>query len=402
VNITLSPDQQVALDTLLNLIENPLRSDLVLAGAAGCGKTTLMRKLIGIVEGQMGRHCTLLAPTGKAAYRLAEVTGRSTSTIHQALYPRVTRNPLTGKPEFHQPGGICERGQLAVVDEASMVSRKLYQDIHENLPPRALVLYVGDSEQLMPVDPTADPGENTWGPAMEEPDARLTKVHRQEEGNPILAYATAIREGWGNEWSREYAHDSERLQVYSGYESAMHWTLDQYKAGYDATVLTYTNKMRKRLNQDIRKGLGYHRQGVIVPGDRLLVRVNNHDLQIMNGEVLTVEDVEDARSDLCSDAKVVHTERGSFLVNMDFFNGNKSQYIEWKQKFARRDPVWVHCDHGFALTIHASQGSEWERVCVVIDSAVMRIGRERPDEGRRMVYTAVTRARDQLAVIRGV
>lgn len=401
MNITLSPDQQVALDTLLDLLENPVRSDLVLVGAAGCGKTTLMRKLIGIVESQLGRHCTLLAPTGKAAYRLAEVTGRSTSTIHQALYPRVRRDFSTGELVFERPGGICGSGQVAVVDEASMVGQKLYRDIHEHLPRGAQVLYVGDSEQLMPVDPRAEPGENTWGPAMEDPDARLTKVHRQEEGNPILQYATAIREGWGNQWSTEYQHDNDRLQVYSGYDSAMRWTLDQYKAGRDATVLTYTNRMRKRLNEDIRKGLGYHRQGFIVPGDRLLVRVNNHDLQIMNGEVVTVEDVEDAHSGLCSHAKVVHTERGSFLVNMEFFNGNKSRYIEWKQKHARRDPVWVHCDHGYALTIHASQGSEWERVCVVIDSAVIRLARERPDEGRRMIYTAVTRAREQLAIIRG-
>jgi len=402
MTITLSADQEVAQETILDLLRNPVGSDIVLVGAAGCGKTTLMRSTIQIVEEELGRACTLLAPTGKAAFRLSEVTGRACSTVHKALYPRVSRDKATGELHFHSPQGVCGPGQLAVIDEASMVGPKLYNDIHQSLPARAQVLYVGDKEQLMPVDPKAKPGSPTWGPSMEEPDAELTKVHRQQDGNPILAYATAIREGWGNDWSQTYEHDSDQLQVYRGYQSAMKWTLDQYKAGLDATVLTYTNRMRHKLNRDIRQGLGLYREGPVVPGDRLLVRVNNHDLQLMNGEVVTVEAVEHAVSDICANAVVVHTERGSFLLNLDYFNGSKNHYIEWKQKRAKRDPVWVHCDHGFALTIHASQGSEWERVCVVVDGAVLRRTRESPDEGRRMIYTAVTRARDQLAMVWGV
>jgi exodeoxyribonuclease V alpha subunit len=395
MNVELSSDQRVAQERILACLTKPTRQDVVLVGAAGCGKTTLMRSTIDRVENELGRACTLLAPTGKAAFRLSEVTGRTVSTIHRALYPRVRRNRETGKLEFTQPQGICEPGMLAVIDEGSMVGSGLYKDIHENLPRGAQVLYVADKEQLMPVN-------DTWGPALDEPDAELKHVHRQAEGNPILSYATAIRSGTGNRWSHEYRDDDERLQVYSGYSSALGWTLDQYKAGFDSTVLTYTNRMRHRLNTDIRKALGLYRQGVIVPGDKLLVRVNNHDLQLMNGEVVTVEAVEDAMSDLCDRALVVHTERGSFLVNLDFFNGRKDLYIEWKSKRARHDPIWVHCDHGFALTIHASQGSEWERVCVILDGPVISLARERPEEGRRMVYTAVTRARDHLAIIRGV
>ena len=387
MNIELSDDQRTAEDALFRLLKEQRREDVVLTGAAGCGKTTLMRSLIERVENDLDRACRLLTPTGKAALRLSQVTGRGVSTIHSALYPRAKR--IGGELVWESPQEVCERGQVVVIDEASMVGSALYKDIHSKLPHRAQVLYVGDKEQLQPVN-------DTWGPSLDEPDALLTRVHRQAEGNPVLEYATAIRSGYGREWSQAYQGDKPELQVYEGYASAMQWTLDQFKAGRDATILTYTNKTRFRLNQDIRAGLGL--VGDIVVGDRILVRNNNRDLGVMNGEVLTVELVEETESNLCGRAKVVHTERGSFLVNMDLFNGRNDLWVEWKQSKAKRDPMWVHCHHGFALTIHASQGSEWKRVGIVLDPALMRSAREDPDAGRRLMYTAVTRAAERLAL----
>jgi exodeoxyribonuclease V len=390
MDINLSEDQKVAFDKVYDLLVNPIREDIVLVGAAGCGKTTLLRYVISEVEANLGRHCSLWAPTGKAASRLSKVTGREANTVHYGLYPRVKRGS-DGRPVWEKPKELCGEGQLAIVDEASMVGRDLYNDIHKKLPQDAQVLYVGDREQLRPVN-------DTWGPALEAADGVLTKVHRQVEGNPILAYATAIRSGAGDDWAKAYDGANPRLQVYDGYASAVAWALDHYKAGKDSTVLTYTNAVRHKLNKELRQRLG--RTGTICAGDKLLVRANNRDIGLMNGEVVTVAFAEPIASDLADSCMLVETVEGQeFLVNMAFFNGDKSRYMDWKSRFARRDPIWVHCDHGYVLTIHASQGSEWQNVCVILDDAMARVTRENADDGRRLNYTAVTRAMESLALV---
>jgi len=232
MSVEFSGDQEQALDKILSAIEKESEASMV--GPAGSGKTTLTRTLIERAE----RPVVLGAPTGKAANVLAKATSRRASTLHRLHYGEVyedeDRNPI-----FGQPGPPCAPGDLLIVDEASMVGKKLYDEFMSWVPEGATVLWVGDREQLPPVN-------GTWGPNLLEPTAALTEVHRQARGNPIISYATAIREGRAGEFEGD--PDDPRLQMEEGFHAAVQWMVKQRKEGKDATLITYTHDVRKALN----------------------------------------------------------------------------------------------------------------------------------------------------------
>ena len=116
----------------------------------------------------------------------------------------------------------CPPGGLVICDEASMVDERLHRDLLDHLPPGAQLLYVGDREQLPPV-------EGTWGPDFTTPTAVLETIHRQAEQSPILSLATAIREG--RRWSGWVEGECER-----GGGDPVGWLCERLDS--DATLIT--------------------------------------------------------------------------------------------------------------------------------------------------------------------
>jgi len=341
----LSEDKLEILDRIVEAIAHPSTGErpvLVLAGAAGTGKTTLMRVVIEELE-KRGVRALLAAPTGKAALRLKEVTGRDAATVHRLIfrdpvnvgkcaacgklspelgmseggairrgltevecpnckkkYPIKELSRLEQEIQFGKGGNEGEEGKtVVIIDEASMVSKYLDERIRDNLPPDYAVLYVGDKEQLPPVGVGV---HAEWGPDWANAAGTLTQVHRQAAGNPIINLATRIRnnENRSNPFDfidsdAELPETQRRVRVYRGVflAQAARWLASGRRAGADATLIAYSNYERVTLNKMVRDLLGFSARGnpPIVVGDRLMVLHNNYPANMFNGEVFTVSEV---------------------------------------------------------------------------------------------------------------
>jgi exodeoxyribonuclease-5 len=385
--VHLSPDQETALDRCLASIE--VNQETVLVGPAGSGKTTLLREIIA----RSRRRTVLGCPTGKAAQRLSEVTGRSASTIHKLIYREVedTGSELL----FTQPAAPCREGELLIIDEASMLGKKLYNELMTWLPDGARVLFVGDSEQLEPV-------KDSWGPDLKNPTARLTEVHRQALDNPIIAYATAIRQDKGDAWlAQEWDHADGRVNIEKGAHPAMRWYMDRLREGKDATLLTFTHRVRRAYNEYVRKNLGVEGEP-LAPGDKILVKTNRHSVGLMNGQVLTVESMERIKKYKYDPVYrlTVKEREGTVWVNTDMIEKEPRDFWGWYRSLPKWacDQRLVHIWYGNCLTVHSSQGSQWDEVGFLWDKSFNGMRRKDKPGARRFLYTAVTRASENLSI----
>ncbi len=404
----LSPDQQLACDTLLEAGLRKHEQVLTLAGYAGTGKTTLLEHLIPLFR-EEGYQIRLLAPTGRAAVRMREVTGFDANTIHSALYKAVFENDK-GDPIFSDPKPIVEVPSLVVFDESSMIDETTYHEIRRQLPAHSIALFVGDPEQIPPV-------KGKRGPDLDHPTAKLTVVHRQGEGSPIVTVATEVRQGIR---LRQGAFGEGYLRKKGSLSEAAAWLGQRIEAGIDATLITWTNDSRQRLNLLVRQDRGLRNLGPIAIGDRIIGLSNQKILGIMNGDVLSALDV------LPFDASparpwadrlgIVPTEVDRSLLYVTLGGlpeeEKKHAFIDpsalgttnllFRKKTAGLRAVSpkriLHADHGFALTGHKSQGSQWAEVGIVLDGMSHFLAAKDTTFARRLLYTMVTRARTTLRV----
>ena len=517
----LTPEQQAAHDHMLALLAKAIDDQgqivkaeapanvivVVLAGAAGTGKTTLMRNLMASLKAKK-LPTFLMAPTGKAASRLKQVTGEETRTIHGtffsgaetvgvcpscgglssslAILPAIAirRGMSSVRCEkcgasFPVPDGLVgiervlqfKKGEempdvaVAIVDESSMISKKLYEDMMARVPTNWRILFVGDKEQLQPVVKRGEP--EGWGVGFDKPDVTLTKVLRQAAGNPIIQLATLIRTG--ETGTSYFALDPEliapdpRLVVRSvpTWEPAVRdyishrlarlpdrsWDTDKQ----DVVMLTFMNAARRLLNTMIREQLilpqtgksvaetAREKQTAFTTADRLLITFNNHAQRLMNGEVYSVlsADYIDERAYewgllrltlrmYDGTSKTVFTRDQAVGMSPDVYDiafyENRQRYNDvsyaagaiirdkdnkdplagvppdalWRE--ARCVQPWrlIQCDYGDCISIVKSQGSQWKNVVIVWDSTTQWLmekkAKEGDEYGRRLAYTALTRA----------
>jgi len=385
----LSDDQDQAAQLCLDGIDRG--DEVVLTGPAGSGKTTLLKY---IME-RTGRRVVIACPTGKAALRASEVTGCRGTTIHQLLYKKVEE--IGGELLFSEYQKPCSERDLLVVDEASMLGSKLYKELMKWKPTRAPILFVGDKEQLEPVN-------DTWGPDLDNPTAALTEVHRQAAGNPIISLASAVREGNGDAWIKNWSEESDAVTLGAGAIEAATWHIERRRKGLDSTMLTFTHNIRRWANNGVRQVLGL--KGKLAVGDRILVKVNSRTAGVMNGEVLNVTGVEQRVSGRPHWLRVHTAERlNPVIINSDLIEANPRAYWAWYNQLTndlRFGLPFVHVWYGDCLTVHSSQGSQWDEVAFLWDDAFKRKKKSRRQAdrefARRFLYTAVTRASDKLAI----
>lgn len=328
---------------------------LTLGGYAGVGKTVLIAHLIRTFDAKV------CAFTGKAAHVLS-TKGVPATTIHALIYWCFRACEDCGKNEEK-----CECGgpmkvrwslvpdldtKLVIVDEASMVDRRLHEDLESFGVP---VLYVGDHGQLEPVgdDPRL----------MRAPDLRLETIHRQAAGNPIIRFAHHLRQGGDPE---DFASGGE-LDVRRGIPDDLR--------PYDV-ILCGFNKTRVAVNAKVRRQLGH--TGLLQVGERVICRRNNKDFGIFNGMLATVTKVSGDTLDVVDDM-------GTKFYRMPF----EPSQLDSEQ--VMKDPpkgvtLWMR---GYCITAHASQGSEFDRVLVLEQLAKIW-------EPARWRYTAATRAAKSL------
>lgn len=394
-SVVLTQEQEQAVQACLgSLLQGEIAS---LAGAAGTGKTTCMRTLGDRWRNEMGESVVQIAPTGKAASVLRDATGRPATTVHALLYQAPDEDKGGGLLWERKMEPICSPGTLIICDEGSMVGTQLYRDLTTAAREAdARILFVGDREQLSPVN-------DSWGVDWSEPTAVLDTVHRQAEGSPVIRLATWIRKN-GDLPPRVPDTGAVQLHRNATPKDPALWLQDHRAGGSDATLLCYTNKTRRTYNEVVRFARGLvpidEAEARIVEGDRILVCFNNHAVGAMNGEVIAADHVKEQAYGPFG--QVVYevkdrTRTAPLSFPKLFFTGAVREFQDMRRGATRsRDEQalsWVLGDYGECLTIHKSQGSSWDHVGIVWDGGLWGLRRRSKAEFRRLLYTAVTRAR---------
>jgi exodeoxyribonuclease V alpha subunit len=351
---------------------------LVLTGGPGVGKTTVLRTLLRILTAKRVRPL-LCAPTGRAAKRLAEVTGLEAKTIHRLLEV----NPRDGR--FRRDERQPLDGDLVVVDEASMVDVPLMHALLRAVPPAAALLVVGDADQLPSVGPGQVLADVLASDAV--PAARLTTVFRQASASRIVAAAHQVNGGLQPESTPEgEAGDFYVVHAADGAQAAervLALVRDRMprRFGLDATrdiqVLSPMNRGAagaKALNLALQAALNPHgaprleRFGAtFAPGDKVMQIENDYDKEVYNGDVGRIASID--------------AEAASLIVD---FDGRAVAY-----EAAELDRLVL----AYATTIHKAQGSEYPAVVVPLATEHF------PMLQRRLIYTAITRGRRLVVVV---
>jgi exodeoxyribonuclease V alpha subunit len=355
----------------------------VLTGGAGTGKSTITKIVVDAFEKVAGRSgCVLCSPTGKAAKRLSEVTGRIARTIHSTLYASKGKEPI-----------INDHTALVVVDEASMLDTIVGEWLISDIPETAHILFVGDDNQL----PSVGAGRvlhdlQTAG----VPTFRLQETHRNDgaildvvygalsgsipaidNSSDVLMYEVPDADHIPDVVCRvvSEARQTGTCKVIAPQRSR--------KAGEGCGWNTLNLHLQEMLNPAA-PGKAETRWfgGVLREGDELLWTENNKGLGLVNGDDVVVEKLKGGTVTLDNGHQValgdVTAVRGG-TVTLD--NGHQ---------VALGDVTAVH---GYACTTHKAQGSEYDTVVFVCHSSHKWM------LTRRQVYTALSRAKQQLVII---
>lgn len=364
----LDPSQK---DAVLGLL---CENVVVMTGPPGSGKTTVLKTALDAIEAR-GERPLLAAPTGKAAKRMSEVTGRSASTIHKLL----GWTPTGWKCGPDAPIAA----DVVVVDEMSMTDIELAASLLDAIGEGTRLILVGDVDQLPPVGP-GQPLVDVIR-SKQVPVHTLTTTHRQGAESWVVANAPVIIRGESPNLESGAAFD---FLACGSSEEIVEAVLALYKAFPNVQVLTPEHKNGAgtvRLNNEIQAALnpnskerfadcveanGYK----IYAGDRVIYRRNQ--LGLVNGDQGVVESVEAIGNRRVVKVRFVgveNVETGDNLFVLE--NGNVK-------------PLML----AYAITVHAAQGSQWSEVVVVADEAHWSFRRQ-------LLYTAVTRTSDKLGIV---
>ena len=193
MSIVLTKDQETAYAAMIELITTNQQT-LVITGAAGCGKTTLMNtfmeewpQLVALSGGAFNDvDVVLTATTNKAADALANATKRETTTIHSLLGLRVVSSGY-GRTKLLDTGKYIEDGLVVVIDEASFIDQELLAHIEHKLR-KCKVIFLGDPHQLKPVGSSTTPVFNRGYPTVS-----LNQIVRQADDSPIQTLSRGLR-----------------------------------------------------------------------------------------------------------------------------------------------------------------------------------------------------------------
>ena len=365
---------------------------LLLTGGPGTGKTTSLRGIVALYR-RMGLDVALLAPTGRAAKRLGEVTDCDAQTIHRAL--GMSYNEMTGQVAFKKNGSDPLEAHAVIVDEMSMVDLELMQALLEALRPGCRLVLVGDPDQL----PSVGAG-NVLGDLLRStvvPTVSLTQVFRQAEQSAIIRNAHAVNLGQPPQLDSNQGdffflcrRSPDRLV-----QTVVELCRDRLPKNMNVPadqiqVLSPTRKGAcgtAALNRALQAALNPPAAGkrqkqwgdvTFRVGDRVMQTKNNYDVLwekddgtagsgIFNGDVGVIQDIDSS---------------GELIVLR--FDDRTATYTA---------DLLSQLDMAYAITVHKSQGSEYPAVIVVSAPAAPSL------MVRGVLYTAITRARRMLIMV---
>ncbi len=362
----------------LSIVEGVLNEKIVvITGGPGTGKTTLVKALCAVFELQHER-VVLGAPTGRAARRLSEVTGKKASTLHKLL--GFDHENHTFEKGFANPLDL----DVFIVDEASMVDTLLMYRMTEALPAHARLILVGDTFQL----PSVGPG-NVLSDIIESGGINvflLTKIFRQAEESPIIRYAHSIRNGDMPSFEKAAAGELsefyfiETQQPARVVETILELCSQRIPKAFphidEIQVLTPMHRGDAgtiNLNQQLQQVLNVSKEGMAArgmtfrPDDKVMHLKNNYDKDVFNGDIGVVREV--------------LKKENTVLVDYD------DRLVEYD--ILELDELTL----AYAISVHKSQGSEYQAVIIALTTAHF------PLLQRNLLYTAMTRGRHLVIIV---
>jgi exodeoxyribonuclease V alpha subunit len=348
---------------------------MVLTGGPGTGKTTTTLAIIKVFE-LMSARILLAAPTGRAAKRLSEATGFEARTIHRLL-------------EFKPPEGYQKNGgnplecDVLIIDEMSMVDIVLMYNLLKAVPPRTVVILVGDVDQL----PSVGPGNVLKDIIASDivSVVKLTRIFRQAQGSMIITNAHKINKGEfpvlkaGSNSDFFFIEEEdpikmvEQIKNLCGKRLPAYYQVDPIN---DIQVLTPMQRGEigaRNLNMVLQETLNPATEYVNYGGtkyklhDKVMQVKNNYDKNVFNGDIGRITDID------LEEKRVIIT-----------FDNNEVEYDT-----TELDEVVL----AYATTIHKSQGSEYKLVVApLLTQHYMMLQ-------RNLLYTCVTRAKKIMVLL---
>ena len=342
----LAPEQR---DVVEKIVRNRYSYQIqTLGGYAGTGKTTVIKTLANELE-----KYAICAFTGKAA-NVLQKKGMYATTIHSLIYKRFEDDYGNPQWELKEPALLECRGFL--VDEASMVSQDLYQDLLSFDRP---IVFVGDHGQLEPVGSTVN--------IMADPMYRLEKIHRN--AGEIAWFAEHIRNG---KPATEFKAESKVVFI-----EPKNITDDLLKNS--SQMICAFNRTRVGRNERVRELLG--RRKIVEAGEQIMCLKNSREFGLFNGmqgEVIRAHYSNGPKLDFVSN----HVRYQNIPYDPDQFGQEKSQ-----TQYQANGPIPF--DYGYCITAHKAQGDEWDDVTVFEE-------RCQHWDHKRWAYTAASRAKEKL------
>ena len=396
----LSDDQKTIHDCIIDCIKNK-RPLTTLGGYAGTGKTFLISQIRNTLEKENPKiQIAFVTFTGKASIVLYQKLGHLDESRHYIG----TIHSLIYKPEVHWNNKLNRMVitkwiktpkidfDLIIIDEASMISKELLDDLQSY---DINILAVGDHGQLPPVS------EKTFS-LMARPDYRLEKIHRQAEDNPIIKLSGIAR----NQGSIPFGIFSPSVMKLQRNDPKTWDLFNGINWGEDTIALCALNKSRVGFNEMIRKNLKF-KGNDLYPGERIICLKNNKYSNIYNGQLgmLMLQNLEapdilevcvqmDGEQEIYNGLiykKVFGKEQYDDVFNMPKDREKRLQSIIRNTNFKSLD----FFDWGYCISVHKSQGSEWKRV-VLFEERSYHWG---PEYYSKWLYTALTRAQEKLMII---
>ncbi|QWF70327.1 exodeoxyribonuclease V subunit alpha [Methylomonas paludis] len=372
----------------------------IISGGPGTGKTTTVVKILALLQqfNQPSLHIALAAPTGKAAMRLQESIDNSKQHLPEqirALIPSQvsTLHRLLGAkpptPYFRHHADNPLPYDLLVVDESSMVDLALMSKLVDALKPGSRLILLGDKDQLASVESgavLADLTQSLPGNTIE-----LLKSHRFHAGIKQLADAV----------NQQHAATAWDLLTQPGSESgvallaeeAVDYAVGQYRrylalmasgAEFKAVFTEFSRfqvlcanqqgpnsvaDINFRVEQQLSRLHNIHRQGAWYAGRPVMITANTPSLQLFNGDI-----------GIC----LPDAESGQLKVFFPRGDGSSKKISPARLQT---------CQTVFAMTVHKSQGSEFEQVLIMLPEQL------NPVLSKELLYTAITRAKQQVKIV---
>ena len=384
-NIKYEDLQRMAIATAAN------KGLLILTGGPGTGKTTTIKGIIKVFEKQ-NLDIALAAPTGRAAKRMTELTGREAKTIHRLLEVEWDEDD---KPVFRRDVKNPLDCNALILDELSMVDISLFASLLDALPLGCRLILVGDSDQLPPVGPGNVLHDLIKAEVL--PVVELNKVFRQAMESKIISNAHKIVVGEMPDLKndgKDFFH-MERTSPFLTAETVSELCATRLKNAYgwdplsDIQVICPSKKGEtgtvnlNKILQNLLNPRDNKKQEIIIAGqlfregDKVMQTKNNYNIEwesedekgtgIFNGDIGILDKI-DAKS-------------GLVTINFD------GRIAELPAEHL------ADLDLSYAITVHKSQGSEFKAVIIPTMGVVANLAY------RNLLYTAVTRAKDMLITV---